>query len=115
MRISVNSLRFLRSPSNILSLFTDVSLAYFIMGDGYWDNDQNTVELCTDNFTELEVQTILSILYSKLGLITTESRRVQPNAKVCWRVIFSGKAENLNLLRQLVSPYMPSMMYKFGC
>lgn len=103
-------------PSNILSLFTEVSLAYFIMGDGYWDKDQKTMILCTENFTEVEVQTLIDVIYSKLGLVATKkARRLQPDDKLCWRIRFSGKSDNIKRLRQLVSPYMHhSMLYKLG-
>jgi hypothetical protein len=38
-------------PSNEFLYFTGVALAFLIMSDGYWDNDQKTVLICTENFT----------------------------------------------------------------
>jgi len=35
--------------------FNDVALAFMIMGDGYWENDKQTVYICTECFTEEEV------------------------------------------------------------
>lgn len=78
-------------------IFTEVSLAYAIMGDGYWNKKENTVWLCTDSFTEMEVETLIDIFYSKFGLIATKRRRVQPNGKVCWRIRFSRSGNNLAL------------------
>jgi len=36
--------------SNIEELLKPVSIAHWIMGDGYWGG--NTLWLCTDNFTK---------------------------------------------------------------
>jgi hypothetical protein len=93
-------------PLAIYDLFSEVSLAYAIMGDGYWDNDAKTVLLCTDNFTEREVETLIEIFYSKFGLIATKRRRILPDGKVYWRIRFSSTCNNLTLLRSLVSPNM---------
>jgi hypothetical protein len=102
-------------PLTIGALFTDVSLAFAIIGDGYWDKHGRTVCICTDNFTEAEVQILVALFASKFGLIATKYRRVQPNGTVCFRIRFSSKAENLALLRRTVLPYMhSSMLYKLG-
>lgn len=41
-------------PSNefLKEHFTEVALAFLIMSDGYWDNDQKTVLICTENKTK---------------------------------------------------------------
>jgi hypothetical protein len=90
--------------------FTGICLAFFIIGDGYWDTSEKTIFLCTENFTEKEVITIISILSEKLGLLATKLKRVSN-----YRIRFSGKQENLSVLRKLVSPYFhSSMLYKLG-
>jgi hypothetical protein len=33
-------------------LLTEVCLAFFIMGDGYWDKDAKTVIKCMESFKE---------------------------------------------------------------
>jgi LAGLIDADG DNA endonuclease family len=61
--------RFIKGlPSNIYELLTPLGLALWIMDDGYWNN---TVYLCTDNFTLDEVNKLIIILESKFALKTT--------------------------------------------
>lgn len=85
------------------------------MGDGYWDADAKTVVLSTDNFTLSEVELLMSVLKTNFGLVTTIKRRIKANKEVCWRIRFSGRAENLSKLRSLVLPYIiPSMLYKLN-
>src|SRR5262249_16980786 len=100
-------------PLDIYNIFTSVSLAYLIISDGYWNTKDSTVYLCTDNFTEGEVQILINLLNTKFGLISSKNRRVRPNGKVCWRIRFSSRGNNLVLLRSLVQPHMhTSMHYK---
>jgi hypothetical protein len=81
------------------------------MGDGYWDNYNKTIYLCTDNFTREEVDTLRILLKSKLNLDTTIKIR---NGRH-WRIRFSSKGNNLDLLRSLVKTYMHSeMLYKLN-
>lgn len=102
------------------SFFTEVSLAFLIMGDGYWENDSNTVFICTDNFTLDEVQRLIGFLEQRFGLKCTVKKRSRNDndskvTKVSYRIRFSSVAVNLNLLKSLVVPYMhPSMLYKLG-
>ena len=92
--------------------FSAVTLAYWIMGDGYWDK---TVILCSENFTENEVRILIALLKDQLGLIATPKRRILKDGSVRYRIRFSMKHSNLQLLRQLVKPYMhESMLYKLG-
>lgn len=41
-------------PLNISEMFSEISLAYWIMDDGYFDSDgrAKTVVLCTESFIE---------------------------------------------------------------
>ena len=85
------------------------------MDDGYWENDSSTVFLCTDNFTLDEISLLIKILTKNFNLTTTTKKRIKFNKEVCWRIRFSGKKENINLLKSLVLPYfIPSMVYKLG-
>jgi len=70
-------------------------LTNWLIGDGYWSKSDQTVEICTDNFTLDEVQLLLDILIKNLGLNATLKRSVRPNKGVCWRFIFSRKADNI--------------------
>jgi hypothetical protein len=45
-------------PKNLIHHFTEVSLAFCLMGDGYWDNDSKTIFICTECFTLEEVHII---------------------------------------------------------
>lgn len=90
--------------------FSDVSLAHAIMGDGYWENDSNTVFICTENFSTDEIDRFIVFLASKFGLLATTKLR---NGK--YRVRFSSAGDNLITLRKLVKPHMHELMlYKLG-
>lgn len=85
------------------------------MDDGYWDKSQNTIILCTDNFSNNEVLLLIKVLETNLNIKSTIKKRIQSNNKVCWRIRISGKSDNLKNLRRLVLPYfIPSMIYKLG-
>lgn len=97
-------------PKSIDVLFTEVSLAFFIMGDGYWDKDAKTVILCTESFKELEVELLIKILKNKYGLLATMKKR-----GLNYRLRFSGTKNNIEHLRNLVIPNMhPQMLYKLN-
>ena len=85
------------------------------MDDGYWSTSDNTVYICTDNFTKSEVELLINAIFNNFGLIATLKRRIKSNNEVCWRIRFSGKSENILKLRSLVQPHMiPSMLYKLN-
>lgn len=102
-------------PININEMLKPIGLAHWIMGDGYWNTSEKTVYLCTDNFTEKEVELLIEVLHLNFGLLSTKSKRIKSNKEICWRIRLSSKAANLNLLRLIVNPYMiPEMEYKLG-
>jgi hypothetical protein len=102
-------------PLNISIYFNALSLALWIMDDGYWDKSQNTIILCTDNFNYNEVLLLIEVLEKNLNIKSTIKNRIKSNKELCWRIRISGKSENLKILRELVLPYfIPSMMYKLG-
>lgn len=43
-------------PKNIDQLLTPISLAYWIMDDGYIHSRDKTISLCTDSYTLSEVE-----------------------------------------------------------
>ena len=45
------------------------------MGDGYWENDKKTVYICTENFTEAQVEELIRILFKKFGLYATKKKK----------------------------------------
>ena len=75
----------------------------------------NTVFLCTECFTETEVDLLISVLFDNFGLIATKIRRPLSNGELRFRIRFSGKSNNIELLRSIVQPYfVPSMLYKLN-
>jgi hypothetical protein len=102
-------------PLNIGDLLTPRGLAHWIMGDGYWDSNAKTVKICTDNFTEKEVELLIKVLNDNFELLAAKQRRIKANKEVCWRIKVSGKFSNISKLRILVKPYLiPSMYYKLN-
>jgi hypothetical protein len=102
-------------PLNISELLTPRGLAHWLMGDGYWDTAGKTVLICTDNFTEIEVELLIKTLKDNFDLLATKKRRIKANKEVCWRIRLSGKSENITKLRTLVKPYfIPSLNYKLN-
>lgn len=92
-----------------------IGLAHWIMGDGNWNTSEKIVFLCTDNFTEEEVELLIKVLHLNFGLFSTKSKRIKSNKNVCGRIRFSSKTANLNILRLIVKPYIISeMVYKLG-
>ncbi len=68
--------------------FPAVSLAFWIMDDGYWHAAQSTIFLCTDSFTLEEVQLLCSILDSNLGIVATPNMRTV-GSNTSYRIIIS--------------------------
>lgn len=50
------------------------------MGDGYFS--ENTVKLCTDNFTKEEVLILINILHKNFDIKSTINKRTNPNGRV---------------------------------
>lgn len=89
-------------------MFSVLSLAHWIMEDGYFDNygRNQTVLLCTECFTKTECILLQSVL-AELGIVST--LKVQDN----YRIRISK--QSIPLLRELITPYMHSdFMYKLG-
>lgn len=81
------------------------------MGDGYF-NDQ-TVFLCTENYTLDEVKLLIETLETNFDLKASLNKRVSSNGKINWRIRISRLS--INKLRILVSPHIiPEMRYKLG-
>lgn len=97
-------------PDCISEMFSAISLAHWIMEDGYFDNYGRslTVILCTECFTKIECELLQKVLLS-FGINSTLKIRDSAN----YRIRISKKS--MPLLRELVKPYMhPSMNYKLG-
>lgn len=96
---------------NFLNLyFTEESLAFMIMSDGYWDNDSKTIYICSECFSLYEVNILVFILRNKFKLVLTTKKR-----GLGYRLRFSSRGLNLKNLRYLVKPYFNELMlYKLG-
>jgi len=80
------------------------------MGDGYFDD---SVKICTDNFTKEEVGILIKVLSEKFGVKATLRKRTNPNSSIVWRISISRLS--MEKLKILISPYMiPEMLYKLG-
>ena len=98
-------------PNSFINNFTEVSLAYMIMGDGFWDTNQNTIVICTECFSLEDIHKLLFILRHKFNLRVTTNKR----SNIGFRLRFSSKIKNIILLRNLTSRYFhPIMLYKLG-
>jgi hypothetical protein len=85
------------------------------MGDGYWEKSVKTVIICTDSFTLSEVELLIEVLKKNFELIATKKRIIKSNKKICWRIRFSSKENNISKLINLVrSHFIPSMLYKLN-
>lgn len=81
------------------------------MGDGYFAD--NTLRLCTDNFTKEEVLILIDVLDKKFGIKANLNKRTKDNGGVCWRIRISK--HSMDKLISLVAPYfIPEMVYKLG-
>jgi hypothetical protein len=106
--------KILPSDSYLNQYFTEVALAFLIMGDGYWDNHGKTVFIATENFTHPDTVRLVAFFKDRFGLIAGFKKRQLKNG-YGYRVRFSQTAINLTKLRSLVAPHMhPSMLYKLG-
>ena len=99
-------------------MFSAVSLAYWIMDDGYFDSFPSfaragrcqTIILCTESFTKTECILLQSLLLD-LGIKTT--LKIRNKEKDTYRIRFSKKS--MPLVKELVTAHMhKDFMYKLG-
>jgi LAGLIDADG DNA endonuclease family len=91
--------------------FTSISIAHWIMGDGYYSLGSTII--CTDNFTYEEVLMLKDILYIKFGLLSVLRKRINPSGNIVWRIKI--KKLSMDKLTMLIYPYLiPEMYYKLG-
>src|SRR6267378_4414675 len=99
-------------PFNISEMFSEISLAYWIMDDGYFDSygRAKTVLLCTESFTKDEC-IILQSLLKKLDIKSTLKIRDKINNRYRIRI---SKTSMVRVIT-LVKPYMhKDFLYKLG-
>jgi LAGLIDADG DNA endonuclease family len=94
-------------PANIEKLLDPIVLAYLIQSDGSFS--YNRVRIYTNSFTKAEVELLAKAINTNFSIFTgvTHDRNNQ------W--ILTIGSRQLNLLREIVSPYfVPSMLYRIG-
>jgi len=97
-------------PILLKDWITELSLAYWFMDDGSykWKDKILAIRFCTDNFSELEIDILISIMKDKFDLDV--SKTVNKNNK--WRLYVGTK--NYDKIKEIIYPHLiPSMRYKF--
>jgi hypothetical protein len=96
-------------PSNIEELLTNVSLAYWIMGDGSWKG--YPLRLHTNNFTKAEVALLIKAINKKFGF--SSSINIANKSKEQYTIYIPSK--DIDNLKSLIIPYiLPSFLRKLG-
>ena len=99
-------------PLNISEMFSEISLSYWIMDDGYFDSYGRiqTVLLCTESFTKEECIKLQSLL-EKLNIKSTLKVRDKINNRYRIRI----SKTSMDRVISLVKPYMhKDFLYKLG-
>lgn len=100
-------------PLNLGSLFTPLSFAFLIMGDGSWDNSGSRIVLHLNNFTLIEVNRIQSIILSKFNISSYLVKTLHSNKDRGY--ILKIPARDVSKVQALVSNHIyPSLKYKIG-
>ena len=94
-------------PLDIGEQLTEISLAHWIMGDGYWDKNNKTMIICTDCFTLEEVSLLVNVLKNKFDLDSGIHKHTNGHRLY----IFSSSKDKL---LSLIKPYLiDHFFYKF--
>lgn len=99
-------------PTCISEMFSELSLAHWIMDDGYFDNygRTQTLLLCTESFTKDECLILIKSL-ATLGIVSTLKVR-NPQQKT-YRIRISKKS--IPFVRDIVQDHIhPIFIYKLG-
>jgi len=95
-------------PINIIEFLTPISLSTWIMDDGTFTKRKQTLILCTDGFTELEIELLLTALRDKWELKCRKER-----AGKHYRIVIVKSS--MDKVRTMVSKHFhSSMLYKIG-
>jgi hypothetical protein len=100
-------------PLNISDMFSEISLAYWIMDDGYFDSygRTKTVLLCTESFTKEECIILQNLLLEKLNIKSTFKIRDKINNR--YRIIIS-KTSTDTVISLVKSHMRNDFLYKLG-
>lgn len=95
--------------------FTEISLAHWIMGSDYWENDGKTLFLCTECLTLAEVLLLVQLLQESFSLKAGLKRRVLEGRLIGYCIRLSMKKANLKKLQNWTLPHLHlGMLYKIG-
>lgn len=100
-------------PEYALEMFSELSFAFFIMGDGSWDASCGRIVLHVNNFTLAEVELIQKMLRSKFDI---ESYNVRQKNSVPERgYLIKIPRRDVEKVRELTKAHIyPSLQYKLG-
>jgi hypothetical protein len=91
--------------------FSEISLAHWIMGDGYWNKAESTLFICKECFCFKEVQFCVLFLEQKFSYKAGLQRRILKDKSVGYRIRFSKK----DVYKIQGIPYMhQSLLYNIG-
>nr|YP_009268547.1 hypothetical protein [Beauveria caledonica]AMD61810.1 hypothetical protein [Beauveria caledonica] len=96
-------------PGNIEELITYRGLAHFIMGDGYYHNNDGVIFLCTENFSIEDQEVLIKALSSKLDIKATLNKRTATKSRI--RI---SKSSMDKLVKNVESYFIPEMLYKLN-
>ena len=99
-------------PNFVGLMFSGISLAHWIIQDGYFDNygRAQTIILCTESFTMAECHILQNVL-AEWNIIST--LKIRNKNKNTYRIRISKKS--IPRVRELVMPHMHShYLYKLG-
>lgn len=95
-------------PSNISSLLTSLSLAYWIADDGSWNKIGRYVTLATESFTLEEIELLIEVLTSKFKFNCYKCKSGNG-----YKIVIPSYS--IPILQNLLSAHIPPMMrYKIG-
>lgn len=104
-------------PKNIYDLLTPISIAHWLMGDGYYNTKEECIYFCTDNFTKDEVLLLIDILDKKFKIKSNISNRNyldKDNNQINHFRIRLPKDSTLKLIKLVKRYIIPIMKYKLG-
>lgn len=78
-------------PLNIKELLTPIGLAHWLMGDGYWENQAQTIKICTDSFTKVEIDLLIDALDKVFNIKASANIRSR-NIKEVYRIRIAIKS-----------------------
>lgn len=100
-------------PLNLYCLFTPLTFAFLIMGDGSWDKSGSRIVLHLNNFHLNEVQRIQAILLSKFNISSYLIKNLHSDTNRGYIIKIPSK--EVHKVRELVSDHMyPTLKYKIG-